>query len=158
MAYTTVARPTFYNGTQFRSRLEARWAAAFDIIGWEWKYEPYDLNYWVPDFELYLPPYANTNEYYGTKFVRCQSPLVEIRPVTVTDWNGSVPSGFDFNRIYNSVKDQCDGLEILLLGADMNNVFKVPDMGQWFEPQRIYLCCDETSVWREAGNRVQWRP
>ena len=32
--------PTLYNGIQFRSRLEAKWAAFFDLLGWEYEYEP----------------------------------------------------------------------------------------------------------------------
>jgi hypothetical protein len=29
-----------YRGTQFRSTLEADWAATFDSLGWHWQYEP----------------------------------------------------------------------------------------------------------------------
>lgn len=42
--------PTLYNGIQFRSRLEAKWAAFFDLLGWEYEYEPFDLDGWIPDF------------------------------------------------------------------------------------------------------------
>lgn len=41
---------TRYQGYRFRSRLEARWAAFFDQLGWRWEYEPYDENGWIPDF------------------------------------------------------------------------------------------------------------
>lgn len=44
--------PTRYNGRQYRSRLEARWAAFFDQLGWPFEYEPYDLGSWSPDFLL----------------------------------------------------------------------------------------------------------
>jgi hypothetical protein len=44
--------PTLYAGVRFRSRLEARWAAFFDVIGWEWNYEPFDLYGWIPDFMI----------------------------------------------------------------------------------------------------------
>jgi hypothetical protein len=37
-----------------RSRLEARWAAFFDLVNWEWDYEPIDLNGYIPDFILHL--------------------------------------------------------------------------------------------------------
>lgn len=50
MKYTRKAIQTKYNGTLFRSRLEARWAAFFDIVSWQWKYEPCDLPRWSPDF------------------------------------------------------------------------------------------------------------
>lgn len=46
--------PTKYKGVLFRSRLEARWAVYFDLLGVKWQYEPegYQLssgNY-CPDF------------------------------------------------------------------------------------------------------------
>lgn len=48
--------PTIYRGVRFRSRLEARWAEAFDQRGIEWTYEEdsYDLDgkYYLPDFWL----------------------------------------------------------------------------------------------------------
>ena len=44
--------PTIYGGTRFRSRLEARWASFFDLLGWEYEYEPFDLDGWIPDFML----------------------------------------------------------------------------------------------------------
>lgn len=48
------ALPSWYKGIQFRSRLEARWAYYFDLLGLPWVYEPeaYSLpsgNY-LPDF------------------------------------------------------------------------------------------------------------
>lgn len=41
---------TTYAGTRFRSRLEARWACTFDQLGWQWEYEPFDHDGWIPDF------------------------------------------------------------------------------------------------------------
>lgn len=47
-----------YSGVEFRSQLEARWAVFFDVLGWDWDYEPChyplgpNLGY-LPDF--YLP-------------------------------------------------------------------------------------------------------
>ena len=45
---------TKYRGTNFRSRLEARWAAFFDALGWPYDYEPLDLNGYIPDFVLHF--------------------------------------------------------------------------------------------------------
>jgi hypothetical protein len=44
--------PTTYASTNFRSRLEARWAAFFDLCAWRWEYEPIDTAGWMPDFLL----------------------------------------------------------------------------------------------------------
>lgn len=50
MVYTIEAKPTKYNGRLYRSRLEARVAAYFDLRGWKFEYEPFDLKAWSPDF------------------------------------------------------------------------------------------------------------
>ena len=44
--------PTKYKGVWYRTRLEARWAVFFDLVGWHYAYEPCDLNGWIPDFLL----------------------------------------------------------------------------------------------------------
>lgn len=68
--------PTKYAALQFRSRLEAKWARFFDLCGWTWSYEPYDLAGWIPDFAL------------GDKL----QTLVEVKPVmSVTElWEPDV--------------------------------------------------------------------
>lgn len=47
--------PTTYRHFRFRSRLEAIWARFFDLLGWPWKYEPFDYDGYIPDFVLLLP-------------------------------------------------------------------------------------------------------
>src|SRR5580658_3875763 len=59
MQYMIAAHPTTYAGVNFRSRLEARWAAFFNLLGWQWEYEPVDLEGWVPDFEITIPCHGN---------------------------------------------------------------------------------------------------
>jgi hypothetical protein len=51
MAFKAI--PTKYKGIQFMSRLEAKWAAFFDLMNWKWQYEPCDFNGWIPDFAIY---------------------------------------------------------------------------------------------------------
>ena len=48
---------TVYNGYRFRSRLEARWAVFFDVLGVKYEYEPEGFNlgdglYYLPDFKV----------------------------------------------------------------------------------------------------------
>jgi hypothetical protein len=48
---TTRAIPTIgARGLHFRSRLEAQWSFVFTELNWNWEYEPYDLNGYIPDF------------------------------------------------------------------------------------------------------------
>lgn len=67
------AHETFYRGIRFRSRLEARWAAFFDLAGWTWEYEPFDLEGWSPDFLVSFP--CGHSECSGSHEL-----LVEVKP------------------------------------------------------------------------------
>jgi hypothetical protein len=44
---------TVYRGIEYRSRLEARWAAMFDRLGWQFTYEPFDGDGYIPDFLIH---------------------------------------------------------------------------------------------------------
>jgi hypothetical protein len=71
---TVQAIETWYAGVRFRSRLEARWAVAFDHLGIAWQYEPQgfvvrggdptDSWAYLPDF--YLPKTETWLEVKGT--------------------------------------------------------------------------------------------
>ena len=67
--------PTYYSGIRFRSRLEATWAAFFDLMQWPWEYEPFDLDGYIPDFALPNPLAENGVE---------RQVVVDIKPVS--DW------------------------------------------------------------------------
>jgi hypothetical protein len=63
--------PTTYRGTYFRSRLEARWAATFDQLGWYWEYEPdgvdmdgvrYLCDFWLPHQRCWVEVKGPTND------------------------------------------------------------------------------------------------
>lgn len=41
-----------YKGINFKSRLEAKWAAFFDRCGWRWEYGPAPFSGWAPTFRL----------------------------------------------------------------------------------------------------------
>lgn len=69
--YTIASIPTVYRGREYRSRLEARWAAFFHRLGWTHEYEPFDLGAWSPDFLLYAGQGAEL--------------LVEIKPIDEFD-------------------------------------------------------------------------
>lgn len=73
--------PTKYRGVVFRSRLEARWAAYFDLLGLPWQYEPKAFRLpsgtYLPDF--YLPaPYDFFVEVKPTRAAVEEARLVEL--------------------------------------------------------------------------------
>lgn len=55
---TAAAIETRYAGCHFRSRIEARWAVAFDYLNIKWEYEPQGFSLpsgpYLPDFHLDL--------------------------------------------------------------------------------------------------------
>ena len=53
ITYNIKAIETEYKGRLYRSRLEAKWAAFFDLCGWNYEYEPVDFDGWFPDFGIY---------------------------------------------------------------------------------------------------------
>jgi len=58
LQYEFKSHPTKYKNVLFRSRLEARWAAFFDLVNWKWDYEPVDLEGWTPDFMIRVPRFS----------------------------------------------------------------------------------------------------
>jgi hypothetical protein len=90
------AIPAVYRGIEYRSRLEARWAAFFDETGWKHTYEPFDGTGYIPDFLIHgAPPF-----------------LAEIKPaVTEDDYRAPIP------KIETGLNG-CWDHDILILGAD----------------------------------------
>lgn len=175
------AIPTKYAGVQFRSRLEARWAAFFDLLEWKWEYEPFDLDGYIPDFVL--------------SFTRPL--LVEVKPIV--DWSDPCA-----NEAALKIEHSGWTHEAIIVGAGLHATeFGDRQLGRFaledvfsdsvstssipVEPficgicgrpsfcsqEQSYRCrvsgCydgdghknpdDERFIshWREAGNRVQWR-
>jgi hypothetical protein len=101
---------TEYKGIIFRSRLEAIWGRFFDLMGWKWEYEPYDLNGWIPDFII---------------IGKARETLVEIKPYSC--FNDFIESG-TICKIRNSIKyTDKKNKEILLLGCTLFLSKQIPD-------------------------------
>lgn len=176
----TIGIPTTYQGVRFRSRLEARWAAFFDLIGWRWSYEPLDLAGYIPDFSI------------GFEHAPL---LVEVKPALTID---------DLSLAQRKVELSGWTGEAMLVGAELFEPGSATPLAGLFGervdvggeavfewgPARLFACisCGHTSVlaedgswrcracgadggnshlgqirgglasaWAEASNRVQWR-
>jgi len=46
---------SYYKGLEFKTSLEARWAAFFDLAGWSWWVNPRSIENWRPDFMVTFP-------------------------------------------------------------------------------------------------------
>jgi hypothetical protein len=153
------AIPTTYAGTNFRSRLEARWAAYFDELRIPWEYEPFDLEGWAPDFAI---------------TVLSEQVLVEIKPTKLTQLFTNHPrltgglrrleSGKEFEKAANHQKQHW----VLCCGQRPNEdadyfgfglLFDPPKntTADWFEMSRAMGSNATEAAWRAAGNAVQWK-
>ena len=70
MNYDIKPRQTNFNNREFRSRLEAKWACFFELVGWDYEYEPCQINGFNPDFLIKC-----SSDRYDCKFV-----IVEVKP------------------------------------------------------------------------------
>jgi hypothetical protein len=154
-----------------RSRTEARFAAFFDALKWLWRYEPTDLDGYIPDFILYLhrPMLVEVKgEQEAHKSARDK--------VDGSGWVGEaivVSPSFAGNVIgeFGEREESPDGPVRVWKKARVffciscGEASVLPDEGNWL----CRVCgdgwgnahvgeFDPTDAWVAAGNRVQWRP
>jgi hypothetical protein len=82
--------PTLFRGIEYRSRLEARWAALFDQIGWNSTYEPFDGNGYIPDFVVHDDPPLLVEVKPAVTKADYEEPWSKINDGLKDDWNGGV--------------------------------------------------------------------
>lgn len=147
MKYDIKSIPTTYAGVNFRSRLEARWAAFFDLCGWKWDYEPFDLDGWAPDFKI------------RTEW--CEV-LVEVKPVDAREYVRTYAESH-FAKAFR----YWEAYQILLLGVEPISergipgiILDPPDGARhtWTNLLDVFEVEHALPLWREAGNIVQWNP
>lgn len=148
MNYTIKAHPTTYSNVLFRSRLEARWAAFFDLAGWKWEYEPIDLDGWTPDFKVTFP--CEHSECGGSHTL-----LVEVKPYfSLSEFDGHPCMIYP----YGGTDQHC-------IPADASAAFGAnPDVTQWEMAHGAgggienlsFRVPDCDVLWKRAGNIVQY--
>jgi hypothetical protein len=115
--------PTEHAHTNFRSRLEARWACLFDAIGWAWEYEPFDCEGYIPDFAILgdrpflveVKPaltYGELTEHIDkVKRADREALIVGASPLLKDHWGDAVLAGCLLQlREYEDVVEEWDGL------------------------------------------------
>lgn len=151
MRYDIKAIPTKYAGVQFRSRLEARWAAFFDLIGWVWEYEPFDLNGWAPDFRVVSR--------------KGKVMLVEVKPISSGADQAEILSVFaKCIPQYDAALERKEA--IVLLGFELNDRhigwrlsknFLKPN-SPFSAKEYVPIGVTQDRMWRKAGNTVAYKP
>lgn len=156
--------PTLYNGVQFRSRIEATWAAFFDNLGWSWEYEPCDFNGWIPDFLIEGKYFVEVKTFFiEEEWLKSEVPgdidRAGIDGCLLCGGTPVVRNGWDKILWYepsNTVR------EVLFLEADDGEVFGC----DYYNDQNIRIGlrsrfkANEADIWGkwvDAKNKTQWK-
>lgn len=160
--YRIAAIPTRYAGVLFRSRLEARYAAFFDLAGWAWEYEPFDLPGWVPDFLVRFP--CGHSECPPEHVI-----LAEVKPYTTLDEFKGHPC-LDYHYGHKGCDEKGDFIDI---PADASAALGYhPRVSYWemghgngggecdlsWALDRTYQARNMDDLWNRAAERVMYRP
>lgn len=170
---------TLYRGTWYRSRLEAHWAAFFDLCGWRVAYEPVDLRYWIPDFVVSgksqqflveVKPYTDLREFdvhqakfdEGVRDTHWESwPTLQLGGRLFCDGNDRAIIG----RVY--LKAHTNGLDEHYALRDVWLTYYDSWIGLWCSGGSADLMTDSKArfhlpykvaqgFWAKAGNEARW--
>jgi hypothetical protein len=135
--------PTYYNHVLYRSRMEARWAAFFDFVRWDFEYEPEPFATWSPDFVIHT-----------------LDTFIEVKPLTM--WDSAITKMQPYSKQFRCglLHDHIEiGSDAYYIGKYLNRDYKegelllkdytIPYRGN-FTPRVI------EQYWAEAKNKVMY--
>lgn len=149
---------TTFAGVRFRSRLEARWAVTFTLLGWSYEYEPmvktaipYLPDFWLESLEVYceIKPWRIGSHYQKPEWPELRS------KIQAADLDAPVILlGATYG--YSHTGEQADFL-----------AYGFPGYG-WYPGKFPITKTPRTrthpghpsprEAWTEAGNKTRWRP
>ena len=178
--------PSVYRGVNMRSRMETRWAALFDELGWPWQYEPIDLAGYIPDFVVRFDDAPLLVEIKG-HVVEPTSLAEYTRKIELGGWEGEtliigatpwelssaqpLLGSFGEPIVVHGEREWRWGEARLftclscghasVLAADGSWHCRVCGVGDGNSHVGVFACERTTTfegLWARATNRVQWRP
>lgn len=165
------AIPTVYKDIRFRSRLEAKWACMFDLLGWSWEYEPIDLNGWIPDFIITNTKYIADSNKPSKPILAEIKPIFQINRKVVNKIEHSInaPSNENFECDTDEWETFCkqSPYDYMLFGAGLNKDVVVTRidikigwhmqfMYGWFPFGLRISNIQLQLLWAHATNNIQW--
>lgn len=176
--------PTEFAGARFRSRLEAKWAAFFTAMGWDWEYEPLDLDGYIPDFVLRFkrPMLVEVKPIFGSSDPIAREARAKIQN---SGWHGQallVGAGVArdeygmacIGQVSNEDEDEAGNIYFMFGHASLHRCLKCGEFSI-HDPVLSYRCrvndchdgdsylggfdADEAiRTWRQVSSTVQWKP
>lgn len=165
MDYDCPSVPTAYAGTVFRSRLEARWAAFFNLCGWKWQYEPYRLPGWLVDFSLswrigaIVACEVKPIELYASDKLLRETFAKAIRPNTPTLLLGRFPEACDCDGTislhgeFSAVGLASDGTNLVPLLVEADKPFSLTNVTG--DPSRLAHHEQVSATWKRASRSLR---
>lgn len=141
------AKPTTYRGVAFRSRLEARWAHLFDMIGMPWEYEPVSLPGWIPDFRLWGRYLAEVKPVEPLGFGMAFTEFEFFRKAICSKWTILLGNGPGDNFGAMVVDDGAFGARTIFYDPECQHLMRSVGGDGADDPQRGVL----EPLWRQAG-------
>ena len=155
---------TRYAGCHFRSRLEARWAVAFDALGIRWEYErqgymcgrrlslgwdddeiPYLPDFWFPDFELHGEVKGSLNNEELLRLLDCAADL------SCNGGGGCHDQGGNDVVVFGHIPAPTEYRLPTRLHMHKGDLLASPWLGESIEP---WQQCGGTPVARDIGGGV----
>jgi hypothetical protein len=157
-------KSTLFKGVRFRSRLEAKWAAMFDLLKVRWDYEPLDMHGWVPDFVLTVTVARWLDDDFAA-----QDGAVDVR--VLCEVKPAYGGAFDFasDPVFGKATAKDLGWTLLLgaapvgcgIGTLLGPGGRCSAGAKWVNVNdALGGRCDAfhlEHLWREAGSAVQWQ-
>lgn len=137
-----------YNGLEFKTNLEARWAAFFDLAGWKWWVNPVSIADWKADFKVSFP--CSHSECSGSHTL-----FISILPIS--EINIKHPS---LNHYYSveSSDGECLADSGALFGDNPNATLWEMAHGAGGGIETVsYWVKNSEELWQETLNRVNTR-
>lgn len=174
-------------GIQFRSRIEAQWAYIFEMLEWNWEYEPIDLDGYIPDFiikfddeEILVEIKGDTNIWKEEVYKPHKDKIIK------SGWKGifgilgssykesNAEYWINIGKVFYDINEK-DSLENIVFYEDdlvvrkNNKTLKFSLGGEWGSYDILndywkdtYYNNDKvykefSKMWVEAKNKVQWK-
>jgi P4 family phage/plasmid primase-like protien len=157
-------------GIQFRSRIEAQWAYIFEMLEWNWDYEPIDLQGYIPDFII---KFDDANEILieikgDTKIWKEEVYTPHKDKIIKSGWKGqfgilggaykegSAESWINIGKVFNGGWYQDD---LVLRKNNKNNKWSLGGDKESVQETYQYhtIQMEFSKLWVEAKNKVQWK-
>lgn len=163
---------TTYGASRFRSRLEARWAAFFDLVGWRWTYEPFDVEGWIPDFLIHgeasflveVGPCASVREFHDKAdkpklYLERPTLVLGVSPIVLSDELAGLLVNEFPKRGDGTPSGACSAYWFVCADCQVLTVYGdlVDRPCGHFGRSKPAAARSLHDLWARAGNAVQWR-